>query len=538
MKQVIRWTLLSFCGWLGAVQSIQLTRTACQTLHIIYNSQLDIKCNSDEIVYVNRVTLNNLREDLGKTVNNNSECQKTSASACFRSMPSDIHWNNTFYRKISKICNGNHNCSLTYRDLNFYVTKFEDQFVCNSNQNRFLTRIGCNFECFPSKDQVFVGENIFETRNGSLYLTKNESGQCLFSGSIKSARILEQTDISFTVSDRKSPLCTEILKNGSFNYNEDMSCLRDVDMFLLDIQTTNTLSGKLWIEFKGVSLRLDCRNNIQVPPVVHLEENGYSNSELIGGSTILPLIIGVVAGLLLLLALILILIVLKRRTAQTIKAEAKHTTINVTTTLEDQDCTYYSNDAGKSRNNANDLQGTQYSFDDTYYNTVETGCNNAEINIKKKTSETGIYNGEQNVKKERDDTEKSRKESHHSKNVIPRSSKTAGSKPNTIIGEVTGDVYAEVCKTDGFEESRQEPRDTPRPGKTAGSKTNTIIGEVTGDVYAEVCKKDGSERSRQEVRDSKSVTPRSDTTAESKSNTIIGEVTGDIYAAVCKTDNL
>lgn len=49
-------------------------------------------------------------------------------------------------------------------------------------------------------------------------------------------------------------------------------------------------------------------------------------------------------------------------------------------------------------------------------------------------------------------------------------------------------------KMDGSETWRQEPRDssnvTPRSGMTAESKSNTIIGEVTGDVYAAVCKTD------------------------------------------------
>lgn len=59
-----------------------------------------------------------------------------------------------------------------------------------------------------AKGQVLVGKNITETRDGSLYVASIESGQCLIRGSIESARILEQVNMTFTVWDRKSRLCT------------------------------------------------------------------------------------------------------------------------------------------------------------------------------------------------------------------------------------------------------------------------------------------------------------------------------------------
>lgn len=53
-------------------------------------------------------------------------------------------------------------------------------------------------------------------------------------------------------------------------------------------------------------MQLDCGNNIQFPTVVREVQDPEQN----GASTLLPIIIGLVAGLLLLL--VLILIVLKR----------------------------------------------------------------------------------------------------------------------------------------------------------------------------------------------------------------------------------
>eukprot|EP00105_Crassostrea_gigas_P022124 XP_011441517.1 PREDICTED: uncharacterized protein LOC105338212 [Crassostrea gigas] len=192
-------------------------------------------------------------------------------------------------------------------------------------------------------------------------------------------------------------------------------------------------------------MQLVCGDNIQFPSIV----GDVQDSEQNATSTLLPVIIGLIAGLLLLLALILV--VLKRKHALTIKAEANHRTINATTTLEgDEDCTYYNNEVDKPRNDSNDVHGTSSSFDDSIYNTIDTGGNYSQINIKKNTSESGGRNGEHNVKNGADDTEKSR----DTNNVTPRSSNTTEITPNTIIGEVTGDVYAAVCKTDDLKSMR------------------------------------------------------------------------------------
>lgn len=431
------------------VKTIPQPHIACQTLSTIYKKKLNITCNSDGLLYINELTLNDLGQQFNSKADNESECQRTSDSSCFRSIPSDIPWNYTFYRKVSKICNGKHNCNLESRDFSSYVTQFRDQFTCSNRGHFYNTRIGCFFECFLTKGQVFVAKNISETRDGSLYLRSNETGRCLITGSIESARILEQVNMTFTVRDRKSSLCTEMFTNGSFNHNKDLSCLRGVNEFLLDIQTINTLIRTLWIEFKGTSIQLGCGNNIQFPSVVRNVQDSEQNAT----STLLPVIIGLIAGLLLLLALILV--VLKRKHALTIKAEAKHRTINATTTLErDEDSTYYNNEVDKPRNDANDAQGTASSFDDSLYNTIDTDGNYSQINIKKNTLESGGRNGEQKVKNGADDTEKSRDESRDTNNVTPRSSNTLEIKPNTIIGEVTGDVYAAVCKTDDLKSMR------------------------------------------------------------------------------------
>lgn len=151
---------LVFLGWLGVVKSIQHPYLVCKTLHTIYNDkQLDIKCNSNAIVYINQVTLNDLGRDSNKTADNNRECQQTSASACFRSIPSEIPWNYKFFRKIFETCNGNHNCKLEYNDLYSYANKFRAPNICSNKERLFKTRIGCFYECFPCKYLVFAVYN-------------------------------------------------------------------------------------------------------------------------------------------------------------------------------------------------------------------------------------------------------------------------------------------------------------------------------------------------------------------------------------------
>lgn len=109
----------------------------------------------------------------------------------------------------------------------------------------FRTQI-VNIQTGSAKRQVPVGKNITETGEGFLYLTSNESGRCLIRGSIESARILEQTNMTFTVSDRKSRLCTgklsRILQDYTWQY----------------INVTGILFSKivvLWAGLVGVSGR-------------------------------------------------------------------------------------------------------------------------------------------------------------------------------------------------------------------------------------------------------------------------------------------
>lgn len=372
------WILLYACGWLNGVICIHAT---CNSMGGLTQTKTNITCKSDEVIYVNEQSINFLGSDAQESVINNNECKNSTSSKCFRTLAKDF----SSYLNISTSCN--------------------------------------------DKNQIIVRKTIFETRNGSLYLRSNETGRCLIRGSIESARILEQVNMRFSVSGRKSRLCTELLTSGSFIYDEDLSCLVGVNDFYLEIQITKTRPRKLWMEFKGISLKLECGDNIQLP----------NESESHDGSTIFPIIMGLVPGLLLLLALI----ILKRRKALTTRTETKHCTMTAGTTLDgEQDCTYY-----KFQDDVKDIQEISSSFDGFIYCMSNNDANYEEINIKNNTSDSDRINGEQNVKKGKDDTEGSREESRDSIKVTPVSSKTAENKLNSFIGGVTDNIYATVRKT-------------------------------------------------------------------------------------------
>lgn len=152
---VFRYFFLVFLGQLVEVKTSPQPHIACQTLDTIFIKKLNIACNSDALLYINQLTLKDLGVHSTRTADNESECQGTSVSSCFRSVPSDIPWNYTFYRKVSKICNGKHNCNLELRDFVFYVTQFRGQFTCSNRGPFYYTRIGCFFECFLSKYLIF-----------------------------------------------------------------------------------------------------------------------------------------------------------------------------------------------------------------------------------------------------------------------------------------------------------------------------------------------------------------------------------------------
>lgn len=178
MKQVIRWILLSLCGessskymslhcvlicilyiylveflflgWLGVVKCIQQSQTVCKTVYSKRYHKLDIKCNTDETLYIYRLTLNYLAKNPTLIADNISECQKSLDSSCFLSIPADLPWSYSFYRKISKLCNENHKCTLEFSDFYPCATKFRDKFVC-SNIDIYYIRVGCSYECLPCK---------------------------------------------------------------------------------------------------------------------------------------------------------------------------------------------------------------------------------------------------------------------------------------------------------------------------------------------------------------------------------------------------
>lgn len=148
MIYILYSNVLLFLGWLGVVKSIQ-HHTACLTLHTIATSHLDIKCNPDKIVYViNQLSINSLGKSYTDYIaKNDTECQNTTSSSCFRSITTDLSLDYT--SKISHFCNGKHNCTIQYNDLkNPFVDMFTTSCECCID-HLFYIRIGSSYECLP-----------------------------------------------------------------------------------------------------------------------------------------------------------------------------------------------------------------------------------------------------------------------------------------------------------------------------------------------------------------------------------------------------
>lgn len=136
---------------MGVVKCIQQPHTAGKTVYSIIYHKLDIKCNTDEQLYIYRLTSNYLAKNPSLIADNISECQKSIDSSCFLSIPADLPWNYTFYRKISKLCNENYKCTLEFSDFYSCATKFQDNSLCS-----YKIRVGCFYECSPCKYIVFA----------------------------------------------------------------------------------------------------------------------------------------------------------------------------------------------------------------------------------------------------------------------------------------------------------------------------------------------------------------------------------------------
>lgn len=107
---------------------------------------------------------------------------------------------------------------------------------------------------------------------------------------------------------------------------------------------------------------------------------------------------------------------------------------------KDQNWAYYCNEEDKPQDDIKNVHEIPFSLTECIYSMANSDANYSQITIKKNVLDTERSNVLQNGT---EDTEESR----DSDKVNPGYSKTAERKPNTIIGEVTGDVYArgEVC---------------------------------------------------------------------------------------------
>lgn len=134
---------------MGIVKSNQLHHTVCRSLNDIFNYKLNIKCNTDEIVYViNQLSVNSLGKNYGSTVKEDSECHNSASSICFRTFTPDL--SSAYASKIILSCNEKHSCTLEFSNFNSSVRTFTTSCGCCTDHFYFI-RVGVSFECLPCK---------------------------------------------------------------------------------------------------------------------------------------------------------------------------------------------------------------------------------------------------------------------------------------------------------------------------------------------------------------------------------------------------
>nr|XP_022321354.1 uncharacterized protein LOC111123362 [Crassostrea virginica] len=437
MKPIhVLWILLNFCGWLGGIRSNQLGQTTCATMNEIYYNKHSIACKTNEVIYVYKQSMNYKEREV---LNDDSECRNTSSSTCFRSVPSDFAEDFTSYFNVSNVCNRRQNCSLGYNDFHTSAGRFAKSCSCCSGTKFNNIKISVHFECLPAGNQIRFGKNLTVFRGEILYLTSRTSGHCLLKGEVRSARILERANIELIVKQKDTLLCTEV--SGYFDYNRNLTCLQDAPWFLLEFNTKDTAYGNLWMEFTGNSMELKCGDNLQellnaIPEFSYAEQPRESVD-----SGIIPLIVGPVAGILL---LTLIIVLLKRRLAKyKAKSDIKDTTI-----LDGNEKPGQHND-GAIGNVVVDgeTQRTSTGFVDNYYNTTDVL---PEIDTYSQIDHIKEIGSDRKGKGERIGVGNGT--SQQDKGRLNDDTKTT--QASVVVGELTGDVYASVCKQDSLTDKR------------------------------------------------------------------------------------
>ncbi|XP_061173863.1 uncharacterized protein LOC133182974 [Saccostrea echinata] len=361
-------------------------------------------------------------------------------------------------------------CTLTYDDYYYSVIKFLASCGLGGNSIFQQVRNMANYECLATKDVIHVGNNITVNVQGTVYLVVSTKTRCFVKGKINASRILEQTSVELRISHSSNQICTEW--SGAFHYNKDLACLEGLDDVLIDVDVRQTnASTILWIEIKGGHLQIDCR------------EDQFSDHPLAGESSMILIFIlgGVVVALVAGAIVIVVFIKMKFCKRSDLNELDTNEKVIPTTTLNPQDGVQYgeknqrqSKDSEKQTfdlmsncaiSNTNTIE-TSLPVQDGNYSLVSAsdfeGGNDKVKESNIDTIETslpvqdGIYSliNASDFEGKNDGVKDKCFDKENSAEYITKQSDAVNTVTNQIIGEVTGDVYASVCKRDNLEDSR------------------------------------------------------------------------------------
>ncbi|XP_062616667.1 uncharacterized protein LOC134278360 isoform X2 [Saccostrea cucullata] len=464
MKFIV-WIIFFFIGCVFHCKPSELystKHTDCipmGTLRRTVNYQ-KIECSPGEMIYIAQ---QNMRYE-GSTVNPlltaKHECQKHgNQNECFRSIPADFDVDFTSYFNISQKCNGMRMCILTFSDYYNSVRKFLDSCELGGRYDFEQVRNMANYECLAT---VFhVKSNITVTRQGTVYLIVSTKTWCHVTGKINASRILEQTHVELRISRDSNQICT------------------------------------------GDRLKIDCREEdfSEMPPAP-----GESSRNLV-------FILGGV-GIALIAGAICVFVVVKMKFCRRpdLNKHKINEKVRPTSTFNHQDVVQ----KNSRQNKDSEKQSIAFKSNRAVSNTDKTETllpvQDGDYSLIK------VSDFEEQNDKLKDDNTSTTDTSHHGQDGVYSLSKASDFEgkndrvkdgkmdmTDTSLLEQEG-MYSLINASDFGEKSdilkddnlfdKENKENITKQNESVNTDRNQIIGEVTGDVYASVCKRDNLEDSR------------------------------------------
>ncbi|XP_062609651.1 uncharacterized protein LOC134271475 isoform X2 [Saccostrea cucullata] len=458
-----------------------------------------IDCSPDNMIYIAQQNMRYAGGIVNPFSTNKIECQKHGdPTECFRSIPADFDVDFTSYFNISQKCNGMRMCILTFSDYYNSVRKFLDSCELGGRYDFEQVRNMANYECLATETVFHVRSNITVIRQGTVYLTVSTNTGCHVTGKINASRILEQTHVELRISHDSNQICTEW--SGAFYYNKEFSCIKGLDDVLIyvDVKKTNA-STSLWIEIKGDHLQIDCREEYFSDMPLVPEESSRNLVFILGG-----------VGIALIAGAICVFVVVKIR--PDFNKHNINEKVRPTSTFNHQDGVQ--KNSRMNKDSANQIKGFKSNREISNTDKTETllpvqdgdyslirAPNFEEQNDKVKGGNTvttdtpsQVQDGIYSLSKASDfDGEKDSVKD--GKIDMTETSLPVQDGMYSLISASDFGEKSDIMKDDKFSDQENKEKIT-KLNDSGNPDTNQIIGEVTGDVYASVCKRDNLEDSR------------------------------------------